>query len=483
MKLRPSPDASSELRDELLTKDVRRRASLRRLAKAAKAGDVPARNDLLPPLTIVQRDPRTLQVPSSNVRKVEQGHLQELINSIRVFGFTHPLLIASDGTIVDGVIRTHAARVLGLPTISCIPVDHLTARDLRLLRLTLNRLGEKGSWELSELTAELANLTIEGASTAITGFDDAFVDTLLADPLELGELGELEPEPGRPAIAQVGDIFVCGPHRVACGDTKDARLLARLMGERQARIVLTDQPFNVKIAGHVTRGPHREFAEASGEMSEAGFARFNEGWIGGAIHHLVDGGILGTFIDWRGLGSVMSAALKLDLTQINLIVWGKTNAGMGSLYRSHHELLPLFKKGHQPHVNNVELGRKGRWRSNLWTYPGASSIGSDARRGLKDHPTVKPVAMLEDALRDLTNRGDVVLDPFLGSGSTLIAAEKIKRVCYGVEIDPLYVDVIVRRYEKVTGKRAVLEETGETYAELEARRLQVASVDEEADET
>jgi DNA modification methylase len=154
------------------------------------------------------------------------------------------------------------------------------------------------------------------------------------------------------------------------------------------------------------------------------------------LPYLCDGGILGTYIDWRGLPTVHSAATKLGLVPLNLIVWAKTNAGMGSLYRSQHELLPLFKKGLAPHVNNVELGKRGRWRSNVWTYPGASSLGSDARRGLKDHPTVKPTAMLEDALLDLSNRGDLVIDPFLGSGSTLIAAEKTGRVCRSVELDP-----------------------------------------------
>ena len=167
--------------------------------------------------------------------------------------------------------------------------------------------------------------------------------------------------------------------------------------------------------------------------------------------------------------------MKLGLAPLNLIVWAKTNGGMGSLYRSQHELLPLFKKGSAPHINNVELGRRGRWRSNVWTYPGASSLGSDARRGLKDHPTVKPTAMLEDALLDLTHRGDIVIDPFLGSGSTLVAADKAGRVCRGVELDPLYVDVIVRRYEAASGEPAVLIETGESFDVLAARRLREAA--------
>jgi len=194
-----------------------------------------------------------------------------------------------------------------------------------------------------------------------------------------------------------------------------------------------------------------------------------------ALSFLCDGGVIGTFIDWRGYPNVAAAASKLGLEPLNLIVWAKTNAGMGSLYRSQHELLPLFKNGSAPHVNNVELGRRGRWRSNVWTYPGASSLGSDARRGLKYHPTVKPTAMLGDALLDLTNRGEIVIDPFLGSGSALIAADMTGRVCRGVELDPLYVDVIARRYEAATGEPALLFETGETLQALAARRARMVS--------
>jgi DNA modification methylase len=211
---------------------------------------------------------------------------------------------------------------------------------------------------------------------------------------------------------------------------------------------------------------------ASGEMSDGEFQEFNEAWMAAALPHLINGGIFGTFIDWRGYPVVDAAAGSLRLFPINLVVWAKSNGGLGSLFRSQHELLPLFKKGDAPHVNNVELGKRGRWRSNLWHYPGASSLGSDARRGLQDHPTVKPTAMLEDALGDLTHRGDIVLDPFLGSGSTLIAAHRTGRICRGVEIDPLYIDLIVRRFETETCIAAVLAETGETFAQVAARRAQ-----------
>ena len=241
-------------------------------------------------------------------------------------------------------------------------------------------------------------------------------------------------------------------------------------GEDEARLILTDEPYNVPVAGHVTRGSHREFVMASGEMSVDEFHAFNMAWNGASVSHLCDGGLFGSFIDWRGYPTLITASLQLGLVPLNLIVWAKTNAGMGSLYRSQHELLPLFKKGTGSHTNNVELGKNGRWRSNVWTYPGASSVGSESRQGLQHHPTVKPVAMLQDALLDVTQRGEIVLDPFLGSGSMLIAAEQTGRRCRGVELDPLYVDVILSRYQGLTGRVAVLEGTDETISDLAKRR-------------
>ena len=376
-----------------------------------------------------------------------------------------------DNEIIHGEVSCEAAKQLGLDRLPCVRIGHLSPEEQRVLRLAVNRLAEKGEWDLDALKIEFEELILTDAPIEITGFSPAEIDhVILGDAAEGLEQGPLEPDAAT-AVARVGDIFQLGPHRIVCGDATDPSVLARLLeGDASARLVLTDEPYNVKVAGNVTRGDHREFAMASGEMTDAEFLAFNGAWIATVLPYLCDGGILGTFIDWRGLPTVHSAVGKLGLVPLNLIVWAKTNAGMGSLYRSQHELLPLFTKGSRPHVNNVELGKRGRWRSNVWTYPGASSLGSDARRGLKDHPTVKPTAMLEDALLDLTNRGDIVIDPFLGSGSTLIAAEATGRVCRGVELDPLYVDVIIRRYEAATGDPAVLVETGETFQALGARR-------------
>ena len=302
-------------------------------------------------------------------------------------------------------------------------------------------------------------------------------NVILGDAPEGLEQGPLDPDPAI-AVARVGDRFQLGPHRIVCGDATDPAVLARLLeGDAPARLVLTDEPYNVKIAGHVTGGDHREFAMASGEMTDAEFLAFNEAWVAAVLPYLCDGGVCGSFIDWRGFPTVHSAARKLGLVPLNLIVWAKSNAGMGSLYRSQHELLPLFKKVDcVSHVNNVELGKRGRWRSNVWTYLRrlVARVRCPTRpQGPSDRQT--RTAMLEDALLDLTNRSDIVVDPFLGSGSTLIAADKTGRVCRGLEFDPLYVDVIVRRYEGASGQAAVLAETGESFGELSARREREAS--------
>jgi DNA modification methylase len=464
------PDAGQSFYNAMRTKSRRRRQSLTELTNVA-APIASIRNDLVPKLELVDRAPGDLVAPVRNVRKIEPAHLREVSNAIATFGFCDPVLIDEKNIILHGIVRVEAAKLLGLTTIPCIRADHLGASERRLVRLALNRLGEKGTWDFDLLKIELEELILEDAPIEVTGFSDIEVDQILldVDPAPV-EIGPLAPEPGAVPVARVGDVFRLGEHRLVCGDATDPSVLQILMRDEIARLVLTDEPFNVPVSGHVTGGKHREFLMASGEMSDAEFESFNTAWIEASLAHLCDGGVFGTFIDWRGYPIVNSASRQLGLAPINLIVWAKTNAGMGSLYRSQHELLPLFKKGKAPHINNINLGKGGRWRSNLWTYPGASSLGSDARKGLQHHPTVKPVAMLEDALLDLTERGAIVLDPFIGSGSTLIAAEKSGRRCRGVELDPLYVDVVLHRYEALAGKPAILDSTGETFAELAAKR-------------
>ena len=442
---REDPLASpTALVEGLRQKSRRRRANLDRPSLAG--GRV--RNDLTPKLVLTERAPADLKAPVRAVRACEPGQVQRVVASIRALGFCDPVLIDGEDQVLDGVVRVEAAKLAGLNTIPCIVVDHLTAEERRVLRLALNRVQERGSWDLDELKLEFEELSLEDGLLEITGFTDCEIDQILldAEPSPI-EVGPLLPARGATTDVRVGDIFALGRHRVICGDARDPRVLAALMGEEKARLILTDEPYNVPVQGHVTGGDHREFAMASGEMSEAEFLAFNRDWMGTALPYLVDGGVFGTFIDWRGLATVHAAANEFDLEQLNLIVWGKTNPGMGSLYRSQHELLPLFKKGRAPHINNVGLGRCGRSRSNLWMHPGASSLGSSTRKGLQDHPTVKPVALLVDAMFDLTYRDDIILDPFLGSGSTLVAAEQAGRRCLGIEVDPSYIDIILKRHE------------------------------------
>jgi DNA modification methylase len=431
----------------------------------------PRRNDVLPPLQIEPYPVDALKSHARKLRKSDSLHIREIANSIGTLGFNVPLLIGKDNVVVDGDSRLEAAKLLGLSSVPCIRVDHLDETEQRLLRLAVNRLGEKGFWDVGELEAEFKELIIADAPIEISGFGPDEIDQIVSGGNEDGcEAGDLAPLPGGSAIARVNDLFLLGSHCLICGDPTDPAVVRRLMRTDVARMVLTDEPFDGAIGGHVRAADDGEFGMACGAMSDSQFLDFNRKWINAVLPHLVDGGILGTFIEWRGLPIVHAAATALGLTPLDLVVWAKTNAGTGSLYPSRHELLPLFKKGAAANLNNIALGKRGRHRKNVWTYPNASAVGSDARKGLQDHPTVKPTAMLQDALIDLTNRGEIVLDPFLGSGSSLIAAENTGRVCRGIELDPRYVDVIIRRYEAATGAAVIVAGTGETFETVAVRR-------------
>jgi DNA modification methylase len=450
---------AADLTEQLKAKGRARRQGLARASQIDPASRA-KRNDILPDLKLVHIAVVDLKISHRKTRKHSAEQLHMIMQSITLLGFCAPLLVAKGNLVIDGEARLEVALQMGLTHLPCIEIGHLTPAELRCLRLAINRLSEKGEWDVASLKLEMEELIVLDAPVTLVGFSSDEIDQIILDdstrPIEKGPL---EPDCSIVPVARLGDVFQLGTNRLICGDaTNPATYQALFSGQEEvkARLVFTDEPYNVKISGHVSGSDHREFAMASGEMSDAEFLGFNKAWMAAAIPHLCDGGLMGTYIDWRGLDIVHSAATSLDLVQLNLIVWAKTNAGMGSLYRSQHELLPFYKKGKASHINNIQLGKNGRYRSNLWTYPGASSLGSDARRGLKDHPTVKPTAMLIDALLDVTNRGDIVIDPFLGSGSTLIAAQKTGRSCFGIELDPIYVDLIIKRFEAETGKRAIL---------------------------
>lgn len=476
---KPIVKSAAGVGDEVATR-ARQRRNLQQTLRDIGLYASPRRNDLAPDLRFEVRPLESVRPAERRVRKSAPDQIARTKASISELGFCAPILTDAEGRIIDGHIRWEAARALGMPHLPCIVVSHLNGTEVRKLRLALNRLAERGGWEMAALRAEFMELLDLGEDLLVTGFEMAEVDMVLLDkdgdaaPME----GEL-PAPPAVSVSRPGDLWILGMHRLIQADARDPAVYARLLqsGE-QARIVLTDVPYNVPNLGHVTSGVHhREFAMAGGELSVDEFRAFNLAWMGAAATHLADGGLLGTTIDWRSIDLIIAAGKALGLDLLNLIVWVKSNAGQGSLWRSHHELLPVFKKGDLPHVNNVELGRHGRWRSNVWNYPGASSLGSDAREGLAVHPTVKPREMLEDALMDVTHRGDIVLDCFLGSGSTLLAAEAVGRLCRGIEIDGPYCDVTIERWQNMTGEHARLAETGETFEEVAAQRCEGPGAD------
>jgi DNA modification methylase len=307
----------------------------------------------------------------------------------------------------------------------------------------------------------------------ITGFEPAEIDSLVAD------FGDPEPDPvdsvvkiaDRP-VSRKGDLWQCGHHRLLCGDACDESNLAALMGRDRAAMIFADPPYNVQISSTVGRGKikHREFAFASGEMSPSSFIAFLKQWMRLVAKFSEDGSIHYVCIDWRHLSEALAAGNEAYTELKNLVVWAKTNAGQGSFYRSQHELVLVFKNGHGPHQNNIELGRHGRSRSNVWNYAGVNSFRAGRLDELTIHPTVKPVALVADAMRDCSRRGDIVLDPFMGSGTTILAAERVGRRGYGVELDPVYVDAAIRRWQEFTKRDALLKATGQTLDELAALR-------------
>lgn len=430
-------------------------------------------------LTIEHRPPGELKPYGRNARTHSPKQITEIAASIKAFGFNNPVLIDKADGIVAGHGRVEAAKLLGLPTVPAIRLEHLTEAQKRAYILADNKLAEKAGWDREILAIELQNLTeLElDFDVAVTGFEMPEIDVLIQGL----EAKEVKPDPADavpavtgPAVTRLGDIWQIGPHRLICGDATVPETYARLLAGEKAQLVFTDPPYNVPIEGHVSglgAVKHREFAMASGEMTEAEFTAFLAKVFDSLIEVSVDGAIHFICMDWRHIGEVMSAARGRYADFKNLCVWAKTNGGMGSLYRSQHELVFVLKAGTAPHINNVELGRHGRYRTNVWTYAGANAFGATRDEDLASHPTVKPVTLVADAILDCSTRRSIVLDAFAGSGTTLVAAHRTGRRGYGIELDPLYCDVILKRLAKIAKLEAVLIETGTTFAEVaDARR-------------
>jgi DNA modification methylase len=418
-------------------------------------------------LRVIYRDPRDLKPRAKNPRTHTPKQIKQIAASIEEFGFVNPVLIDGDNHIIAGHARVEASKLIGMPDVPTVRVDHLTPAQIRAYVIADNRLAETAGWDRSLLAIELQELSVElNFDVTVTGFDTAEVDVIIGElrqdvPDEADQVPPIDRTV--PAISRPGDLWRIGRHSLLCGDALNQDSYERLLQGQKAQMVFTDPPYNVAIHGHVSglgKVKHREFAMASGEMSPAEFTEF----LRSAFHRLnqfsIDGSIHFVCMDWRHIREISEAAAGTYSELKNLCVWAKTNGGMGSLYRSAHELVFVFKNGRAPHINNVELGRFGRNRTNIWQYAGATTFGSERGASLAMHPTVKPIAMVADAILDCSKRGGIILDAFAGSGTTLLAAEKTGRIGCAIELDPQYVDVIVRRFQETYGTRVVYAENG-----------------------
>ncbi|MCG7519498.1 DNA methyltransferase [Ruegeria sp. Ofav3-42] len=403
-------------------------------------------------LKIVYRKTDDLIPYAGNARTHSDKQIDQIAASIRQFGFTNPVLIDEKGGIIAGHGRVAAANRLGAVEVPTVELAHLSDAERRAYVIADNRLAELAGWDRDILKIEfqaLEELELD-FDLEITGFETAELDLLLDyDDEETADPADEVPEPdAEQAITKPGDVWMLGAHRLICGDARDPETYATLMGDDRARAVFTDPPYNVKIDGHVCGSgavKHREFAMAAGEMDASAFTAFLDASLGAMAGVSIDGAIHFVCMDWRHMPELQAAGSKTYSELKNLIVWAKTNGGMGTFYRSRHELIYVWKVGSAPHLNTFGLGEKGRYRTNVWGYPGVNSFGGN-QKDLELHPTVKPVALVADAIRDVTRRGDIVLDGFGGSGTTLIAAERCGRRARLVELDPIYCDVICRRF-------------------------------------
>jgi DNA modification methylase len=401
---------------------------------------------------------------ANNARSHSPAQIKQIARSIERFGFTNPVLADKNFGIIAGHGRVLAAKSLGYAQVPVLRVSHLSDTEKRAYILADNKLALNAGWDKETLAIELQGLIDAEFDVQLTGFSIGESDIILNDAHEASlaasdEPEDAIPEPGESCpVTRPGDIWQLGRHRLICGDARNAEACAALLQGEKADMIFTDPPYNVPIDGHVSglgAVKHREFAFASGEMSTEAFTTFLTVTLGQSATLCRDGAIAFVCMDWRHMGELLSAGHKVFTELKNLCVWNKTNGGMGTFYRSKYELVFVYKIGTAAHINTFGLGDGGRYRTNVWDYAGANTFRRERMEDLADHPTVKPVALVADAIRDVSKRGGIVLDPFGGSGTTLIAAEKTGRKARLIEVDPVYCDVIVRRYETYAGKQSL----------------------------
>lgn len=408
-------------------------------------------------LTINYLPVASLRPWAKNARTHSNKQIKQLADSIGEFGFTNPVLMDDQGTILAGHGRVEAAKLLGMDHVPCVRLSTMTAEQKRAYVIADNKLALNAGWDEELLAEELQALTEADVSfdVELTGFSIAEIDHLVdgLEPEEAGDpLDDLVPETDlAPRRCQPGDLWALGQHRLVCGDALDAKTVSVLMDGRKAAMAFSDPPYNVPIDGHVGglgKTRHREFEMASGEMSQSQFTRFLQTAFANMADHSRDGAIHFQCMDWRHMGEMMAAGHAVYSELKNLMVWVKDNGGMGTFYRSRHELVFGWKVGTAPHKNTFELGQHGRYRTNVWQYKGVNTLKAGRMDELSLHPTVKPVQMIADAIKDVSARNDIIVDLFGGSGSTLIAAHKTGRRAFLCELDPLYCDRILYRWER-----------------------------------
>ena len=436
-------------------------------------------------MSVAYRQIEELKPDPANPRRHTRKQVRQIAESIKAFGFNVPILIDRYGNIIAGHGRWLAGREFGMTEVPTLCLDHLTPAQARAFMIADNRLTEISVWDDRLLARQLKELSLVGLDfdIEVTGFEMGEIDLRIAsldDPAQAeADPADVVPEIPATSLSKLGDMWLLHRHRLLCGSALDSAVFAALMGEERAATAFIDPPYNVRLDGHaggLGAIHHRPFPMASGEMDRPEFTAF----LGEAFRNLavfsVDGAIHFVCMDWRHVEELLVAGREAYDEIKNICVWVKHNAGMGSFYRSRHEFIAVFKHGRQGHRNNIQLGQFGRNRSNVWHYPGANSFTRYSEEGnlLALHPTVKPVAMVADAILDCSARGEIVLDAFLGSGTTLIAAERTGRRCHGMELDPAYVDTSVRRWQKLTGGSARHAASGRSFDDL-AREAEVAN--------
>ena len=436
----------------------------------------------------------SLKPHAENPRTHTKSQVRRIAESIRSFGFRMPVVIDSSSRLICGHARLEASKLVGLDRVPAVRVTDLSEAQLRGLMIADNRLTDLSAWDdrlLAENLKVLSDLDLNFEIESI-GFDYGEIEhrILAIDGSEAAdeEADQAPDQKDLPIVTQAGDLWRLGPpdhaHRILCGDSTDASTYERLLGEKRAAMIFTDPPYNLpaRTIGQVCAGAHGNFQMGAGEMTRDEFRNFLTSVMKHLCRFSEPGSIHYHFMDWRHAPEILAAGEEEYTELKNLCVWVKDRAGMGSFYRSQHELVFVFKNGDASHQNNFELGQNGRTRSNVWSYPAARSFDSTdgdphADEALLLHPTIKPVRLIEDALLDCSQRGELILDPFLGSGSTLIACEKAHRLIAGLEVSPRYIDVAIARWERWSGGEAIHEPSGHTFAELAKQRAQEGAHD------